>query len=66
MSPQTLCDKVTGHDPVRRWRADQLRRAGYPPWDALVLSARADVDIHTATELLRGGCPVATAVRILL
>jgi hypothetical protein len=66
MSPADVAAKVTEFDPVRRWRLDQLRRAGYPLWDALVLSARSDVDVHRASRLLAGGCPVRTALRILI
>ena len=65
MSPAALADKVTEHDPVRRWRSDQLQRAGYPPWDALVLSRRRDIDLHRAVDLLRRGCSPETAIRIL-
>ena len=66
MPPAELAKVVTEDDPVRRWRYDQLQRAGYPPSDARVLSARNDVDVHKAVKLLRDGCPVATALRILL
>jgi hypothetical protein len=31
-----------------------------------VLAANRDIDLHRAVELLRRGCPVETAVRILL
>lgn len=65
MSPAALADRITESDPVRRWRLRQLERAGYPPSDALVLSGR-DVDIHLAERLLAQGCPVDTAMRILL
>lgn len=57
--PQTL-------DWVRQWRLEQLERAGYPAKDALLLADRLDIDIHAAAHLLRSGCPVATAVRILV
>ena len=53
-------------DPVVSWRFDQLARAGYGRYGALVLSERLGVDLHTAVELLRNGCPEATALRILL
>lgn len=62
----TLAKRVIGADSVRRWRFDQLMRAGYPAGDALVLSGRSDVDLHRATGLLRDHCAVATAVEILL
>jgi hypothetical protein len=51
---------------VLRWRVDQLRRAGYPPGDAELLAERPEVDLHLAADLVRHGCPVATAREILL
>lgn len=66
MTAAVLAEKVTESDPVRRWRLEQLERAGYPPSDALVLSGREDVDVHLAARLLRQGCPVPTALRILI
>ena len=66
MGPAAIAQKVTEGDDVRRWRLEELIRAGYPPWDALLLSRRRDVDLHTATSLVRRGCPVGTALRILL
>lgn len=53
-------------DPVRSWRLELLVRAGYPPYDARLLSERPDVDLHVAVGLLRAGCPVETALQILL
>ncbi len=66
MTPATLARIVTEGDDVRRWRLEELVRAGYPPSDALVLSGRADVDLQLARSLLRRGSPVRTALRILL
>jgi hypothetical protein len=57
---------VIGRDQVRRWRFDQLERAGYPAGDALVLSGRSDVDLHQAIRLLADRCPVPAALRILI
>lgn len=62
----TLARRVIGSNPVRRWRFEQLHRAGYPIGDALVLSGRSDVDLHQAIDLLRDRCQLATAVRILI
>lgn len=61
-----LARRVIGADSVRRWRFEQLLRGGYPAVDALVLSARSDVDLHQAIRLLRQRCAVATAMRILI
>lgn len=66
MTPAVLADKITETDSVRRWRLEALMRAGYPIYDALVLSGRSDVDLHAATRLLSRGCPPDTALRILL
>jgi hypothetical protein len=51
---------------VRRWRLQELEHAGSRPYDAEVLAATADVDLHLAVALLRDGCPLETALRILL
>ena len=51
---------------VRRWRLELLEQAGYPPDEALALSGRSDVDVRFAARLLREGCSVQTALRILL
>jgi hypothetical protein len=57
---------TTEDERVSRWRLEQLVRAGYDEVDALLLAEYADVDLHVATELLQRGCPVGTALRILL
>lgn len=62
---EALAEKVTEGDAVRRWRLDELLRAGYDPCDALILSHRQDVDLHVAIDLVRRGCPPRTAVQIL-
>jgi hypothetical protein len=51
---------------IIRWRLSELSRAGFEWRSAVVLAARPDVDLHRATALLRRGCPVDTALRILL
>ena len=51
---------------VVRWRLDQLRQAGYDRRTALRIASRTDVDLHVATDLVARGCPVETAIRILL
>jgi len=66
MSSFTVSGPRVSTDPVRTWRVEQLQAAGYPFYDAHALSERADVDLHVAVELLRAGCPVETALRILL
>jgi len=59
-------EKATVGDSVHRWRLEELVRAGYEPWDALILSRRPEIDLHTAIDLLKHGCPSRTAVRILI
>lgn len=51
---------------VLRWRFDELVRAGYSPEQALIVASHVGVDLHVATDLIRRGCPEATALRILL
>jgi len=51
---------------VARWRIDQLARAGYDREAASLLADARHVDLHDAVELMRRGCPVDTALRILL
>ena len=66
MSATTLAEEVTEGDLVRRWRLQELVRAGYEPCDALVLSGQPQLDLHVAIDLVKRGCPPRTAVRILL
>jgi hypothetical protein len=51
---------------IERWRAEELERAGYDQTSAAELAARQDIDLHLAVDLLEHGCPVDTALRILL
>jgi hypothetical protein len=53
-------------DLVRRWRFEQLMRAGYTIPDALEVALRHDIDLHWAASLVRRGCPSETAARIAL
>jgi hypothetical protein len=53
-------------DEVRTWRLEELLRAGYPKEEAFLLSGAPGVDLHLAVTLLEQGCPVETALRILL
>ncbi|HYZ20458.1 MAG TPA: hypothetical protein VE615_13000 [Gaiellaceae bacterium] len=48
------------------WRLDQLLRAGFALADARVVATHRQVDLHNALDLVRRGCPPATALRILL
>jgi hypothetical protein len=51
---------------VLGWRIEELERAGYDRLSAQELAERADIDLHMAVSMARGGCPPATALRILL
>jgi hypothetical protein len=53
-------------DVVRRWRFDELLRAGYDIADAAELALRTEIDLHWAMSLVQRGCPSATATRIAL
>jgi len=48
------------------WRTETLLRAGYDAEQAGVLAERGEIDLHLACRMLAQGCPVATALRILL
>lgn len=56
----------TEDERVIRWRLEQLAKVGYSWACAMVIAANRDIDLHGAVELVRRGCPVDTAVRILL
>ena len=51
---------------VIRWRIAALREAGYDWSAAMILAVHRDVDLHAARDLVARGCPVDTALRILL
>jgi hypothetical protein len=50
---------------VISWRYDCLESAGYPSDIAVMLAARADVDLHVACDLLARGATIHEALRIL-
>ena len=58
--------EVSELDAVRRWRFDELVRAGYDDEDAIELAFHLHVDLHAAANLVRRGCPSRTALRIAL
>lgn len=51
---------------VLLWREEELERVGYQRETARDLAERTYVDLHLAMDLLRRGCPVDTALRILV
>jgi hypothetical protein len=58
-------ETLTSDERVTKWRLDQLREAGYSDAVAARLAARTDIDLHVAVDLMRAGCPVEVALRIL-
>jgi hypothetical protein len=66
MSAAELKTPETEQERIERWRTAELLRAGYEPAAASLLSARLDVDLHYAIDLLRAGCEPGLALRILL
>jgi hypothetical protein len=62
--PQTR--RVPEERCVALWRFAQLLRAGYGRRQASVIAGRREVDLHLAVDLLHNGCPVETALGILL
>lgn len=51
---------------VLAWRAEELVRAGYDGDSALMLALERAVDLHSAIDLVRQGCPPELAAKILL
>jgi hypothetical protein len=66
MSTANVTEPVLEVELVEQWRLDTLERAGYDAESAAVLAASPEVDLHRAVSLLKGGCPVALALQILL
>lgn len=59
-------ERATEERCVARWRFAQLLRAGYGRRAASQVAGRPDVDLHLAVDLVQRGCPVDTALKILL
>ena len=51
---------------IEAWRVEELERAGYPLDAAVEIARRQDIDLHRAVDLLRLGCPIELALRIVL
>ena len=62
---QTEATRAATVDEVRRWRREQLTRAGFPPPLAAELADDAGYDLHALIELVERGCRPDLAVRIL-
>ena len=53
-------------DVVRRWRFEELVRAGFDDDDAIELAFHVDIDLHWAASLVLRGCPSSIAAQIAL
>ena len=51
---------------TRVWRLDQFTRLGFDSAGATLMADDAQVDLAQARKLIALGCPLETAVRILL
>jgi hypothetical protein len=65
-SEEAVLVDETEDERVIRWRMEQLANAGYSWACAMVIAANRDIDLHRAVDLATAGCPIATAMRILL
>jgi hypothetical protein len=65
LTPAPELEREADEALVLSWRFEVLFRAGYSRNQAFLL-ARRGADLHLATELLERGCPVETAMEILL
>jgi hypothetical protein len=66
MAAAQLEHRESETDVVRRWRFNELLRAGYDIADAAELALRTEIDLHWAVSLVQRGCPSAIATRIAL
>ena len=65
-SADLTLERTAEAERVVSWRLEELERAGYDRRTARQLAERSEVDLHRAVARARGGCPGATALRILL
>ena len=61
-----LASREGEEERVLAWREAELERAGFSGRNAFELAIRPDIDLHHAIDLVRRGCPPATACRILI
>ena len=66
MSTIAIEHRTTDDEQVIDWRIEALEGAGYDEIAAIELALRTDVDLHRAASIVRQGCPVDIALRILL
>lgn len=58
--------EVSEVEAVLRWRFEALVRGGYDAGSAMILASHVEVDLHAAAGLLERGCPLETAMQIIL
>lgn len=58
--------ELSEEERVLLWRIASLERAGYGDEVVTQLALSKEVDLHLAVEIVARGCPIDTAVRILL
>lgn len=51
---------------IIRWRAEQLRDAGFQFEHGLAIAPRLDIDLHRALRMAEQGCPPDLVVEILV
>lgn len=51
---------------VLAWRFEALCRSGFDLDSAAIVASNVEVDLHDAADLVRRGCPPATAIQILI
>jgi hypothetical protein len=56
----------SGQVSTRVWRLDQFTRLGFDSAGARLMADDTEVDLAQARRLIALGCPLETAVRILL
>ena len=64
--PEQTEEAIERVDEVFRWRQEVLQRAGFGYHGARMVARRREIDLHEAVALVKGGCPVEVALRILL
>ena len=57
-------DTLTEQDKVQTWREQRIAELRYQP-EIAEMCALADMDWHRIDDLVRNGCPLDTAIRIL-
>jgi hypothetical protein len=64
-SAEVTTQVETERERVTRWRIAQLAAAGYDGESSLLIGIDFSIDLHRALDLLKRGCSVENALRIL-